>query len=474
MMDIDSLYFVQNSLSNLIEMVGENWFFHTGFIKDPYRDGMTGTRIAFDCSRMNPATKPRSCGYAVDGFRLDKLPSVRVFECSIPRMQGSRGVIFLSLSHVPRIRPSGMMTNRELSIVCTLLNFTLDALKKSPEHSRQYNSIPKFRVKAQNTIVTKLWKDKPSGLGYGAVKKFAMELSETIKFFTELDESVAVEKFMDYPPANGRRENLFPDVEVSGDELIEEVRTMTRIWRVFRLGLVWSFSLAGVKNCFKEFEDLSMDLKLGDDETLDDCQARLEQWTTTKSHDLKRWLMEEAILKHEIDDEGNRTTNGDGNYIIKEERAWCGQYFFDIGLDFIPLDRETDLFPSLEGLVHKFRGAMNEQRENISAYMAGAENTHTTNHEAQQSAQAATRRNERLRTHMTANQQADHLLENGDGDGELPNLVSETNNNKSCSFVSAIWSTGLPTLPRLLWCCQCQFALTVPPYSGQLPRLGCP
>jgi hypothetical protein len=371
-MDIDSVYFQQQSFQNLVAMLGENWAFKTWSLKDRYNDGMRGTRIAFDCTQMAPGTKPMAGGYPANVFRLDRLPSIRVADCSIPGLPGYTAVIFLSLIHCPRLRISGLMTTTEIGIVNTILNYAVHSAKEENLFPRILGMLPKFRLKSSNTIVTANFVNSNHSMPFEVMRALAQKIDQSISTLSAMTTENLLTTIKSETWNGTRIQKVYFGTDRASSVLGSD-EDIIRSFAMFSKGLLWTFSLAGVKNHFKTNKDFT--LHLPRESLLDgSAQRKTELFVKTTMSDLKKMLIEQIFPRY-VRVGNDDTIDMDNNQRPKvlSERDERGIFHFDIGLDFLPSNPNVDLFLCSSDLSREFRKSLNQKRTDVSAYMEGAE-----------------------------------------------------------------------------------------------------
>lgn len=428
--DIDSVYFQQDSLRNLLDMVGENWAFRCTSTKDAYNDAMRGTRISFDCTKMETKHRPLSGTTPVQGFRLDNLPSVKLFECFFPALPGYTGVIFLSLRHVTHLRESGIMTLSEMSIVCAVLNYSIDSLNRKGSFPRIFGCMPKFRIKSKTTITSQMCANTSTVMPYEAVLALGEQITATVNLFKAWSDETLLPVLKNLS-VNGLKRRISEPEDPRGDDRI------LKDWKLFEKGVIWSFSVAGVKNHFKTKQLYSRTMEINNHS----ARQHLKVFVREKTRELKSWLMNELFPRYERNEEtGTILVDALTNVPrCQLERNLKGQYFFDVGLDFLPSKATVDFFPILERLYPRYRKAIHEKKTQVSAYMEGVENTQiettNNNNRAERMADAARNFNNSI-------QGVGGLAETRQGGGRgrsinenmVSDMVSQTNSLSTTEF----------------------------------------
>jgi hypothetical protein len=372
--DVDSIYFTHSSFRNLFSMMGEDWAFAFRSLKDRFCDGMHGTRIALDCSEMSNPSKPMVGGYQANVFRLDRLPSIRICECYIPGLPGYKGVVFCSFYHCHHLRSLGLLNKTETVLINIALNMAVSRARERGIFPRVFGMFPKFRTKGTITAVMRNWINSNQTIPHEAMADLTRLTDEALLDMSNWE----YEELLRYLESelNGIRLPKPVNNETRSDIVEKHIGTRKEIleaWNSMKLGLLWTFSLAGVKNHYKTDSLYSRTVDTA--ELVGTAGDRLIQgFLTDQSVKLKESLMKDIFKKYRrFDDDNTLDLDRDQNKVLLTTRDEMGVYHFDIGLDILPSSSLIDLFLCSAKLVPKFSKAMKEKREAVSAYMAGAE-----------------------------------------------------------------------------------------------------
>ena len=346
-MDADSIYFFNKKLAILILMLGGRVGYKIPTIRHN-NNVMQGSRFSVCCKYLKEAPMKSLRGRRMQKVGLHRFPNQLLFYVSVSALGNMEGAVYVSLINVPKLRKTTFFRTEETCLLNVMMNEALAFLNMNrnlPKYQgkmEQFSRVGSFVTKVAGKHSSNYKSHAYSSITSNVMFHYAIAFDSVIEKLNAMTDDEKV-NFCMKSSSNG----MYFD---KNDNRIDRFRLLEAI-ETFSKGVVFSFSLAGCKHAFKDFDNIrkTFQVKTDSSQSLNQLEKnvlndQINDWINESTKALRKYLMEECFDFPKI-------ASSEGDTV---DEYFDTRFYFDIGLDASCPDQGYQLLPRKWGVQSLF------------------------------------------------------------------------------------------------------------------------